>query len=226
MTFEKHFRSESRAASKRLGIVRKSWRVFHDRSVLGRRFRGFVLPVLEYCSAVWCSAADTHLQLLECAVSGARFLTGGVFECDIAHRRSVAVLCMLYKIRCNPVHLLNGALPGHYVPVRVTRGALVALRYTYAAPRCRTTQYSRTFIPLSVSLWDDLANDVFDGVGLAGSRAGPMLFYWPSSSISTIVFYYFSLSLLSVYRLVLWGWGLRTDREYITLSQPCTADLF
>ena len=43
------------------------------------------------------------------AVSGARFLTGGVFECDISHRRSVAVLCMLYKIRCNPVHPLNGA---------------------------------------------------------------------------------------------------------------------
>ena len=33
------------------------------------------------------------------------FLTGGVFECDISHRRSVAVLCMLYKIRCNPVAL-------------------------------------------------------------------------------------------------------------------------
>ena len=58
MTFEKHLRSISRAASKRLGILRKSWRVFHDRSLLGRCFRGFVLPVLEYCSVVWCSAAD------------------------------------------------------------------------------------------------------------------------------------------------------------------------
>ena len=45
-----------------------------------------------------------------------------------------------------------------------------------------------------------------------------------SCSIHTIVFYSFSRSLLSVYRLVLWGWGLRTDRVYITLSQPCTAD--
>ena len=35
------------------------------------------------------SAADTHLKLLDRAVSGARFLAGGVFECDIAHRRSV-----------------------------------------------------------------------------------------------------------------------------------------
>ena len=50
--------------------------MFHDRSLLGRCFRGFVLPVLEYCSAVWRSAADTHLKLLDRAVSGAGFLLG------------------------------------------------------------------------------------------------------------------------------------------------------
>ena len=151
--------------------------MFHDRSLLGRCFRGFVLPVLEYCSAVWCSAADTHLKLLDRAVSSARFLTGGVFECDIAHCRSMAVICLLYKIRCKAMHPLNGALSGPYVPVRVARGALVTHRYTYAPPRCRTSQYSRTFIPLSVSLWNDLANLVFDGVGLAGfkSRANAFL---------------------------------------------------
>ena len=139
--------------------MRKFWRLLHDRSLLGRCFRGFVLPVLE------------------CQFSGSQFLTGGVFECDIAHRRSVAVLCMHYKIRCNPMHTLNSALPGPYVPVPVTRGALVAHRYTYAPPRCRTSQYSRTFIPISVSLWNDLANPVFDGVGLSGfkSRANAFL---------------------------------------------------
>ena len=135
---------------------------------LGEAFGVFFspLPVLEYCSAVWCLAGDTHLKLLDCAVSGAQFLTGGVFECDIAHRRSVAVLCMLHKIRCNPMHPLNGALPGPYVPVWVTRGALVAHQYTYAPSRCRTSQYSRTFISLSVYLWNDLASPVFDSVGL------------------------------------------------------------
>ena len=51
----------------------------------------FVLPILEYCSAVWYSAADTHLKLLDRVISGVRILTGGVFECNIAHRRSLAV---------------------------------------------------------------------------------------------------------------------------------------
>ena len=50
MIFEKHLRSVSRAASQILGILRKSWLVFHDRSLLVRWFRGFVLPVLVYCS--------------------------------------------------------------------------------------------------------------------------------------------------------------------------------
>ena len=52
LTFEKHLRSVSRASSQRSGIWMKSWRVFHDRLVIGRCFWGFVLPVLEYCSAV------------------------------------------------------------------------------------------------------------------------------------------------------------------------------
>ena len=213
MTFEKHIRSVSRAVSQKLGILKKSWRVFHDRALLGRCFRGFVLPVLENCSAVLCSAADTYLKLLDRAVSGARFLTGRVFQCDISHRRSAAVLCMLYMIRCNPVHLLNGALPGPYVPARVRRGALVAHRYTYAPPRCRTLQYNRTFIPFSVSLWNDLANPYSMVWNWRVSRAGPMLLYWPK-----LLYPYYSLllsfrfSCFCLYRLVLWGWCLRTDR--------------
>ena len=70
LTFEKHLRLVSRAASQRLGILMMSWRVVHDRSLLERCFLGFILSVLEYCSAVWCSAADTHLKLLDRASVG------------------------------------------------------------------------------------------------------------------------------------------------------------
>ena len=122
------------------------------------------MPVLEYCSTPWCSTVDIHLKLLDRAVSGARFLTAGVFECDIAHRRSVAVLCMLYKIRCNLMHPLNDVLPGPYVPIRITLCALVAHRYTYVTPCCKTSQYRRTFVNFSVSLWNNLAVPIFDGV--------------------------------------------------------------
>ena len=46
------------------------------------------------------------------------------------------------------------------------------LMHRLAAEPCR-----KTFIPLSVSLWNDVADPVFDGVGLAGfkSRANAFL---------------------------------------------------
>ena len=126
-----------------------------------------------------CSAADSHLKLLDHEVSGASFLTGGVFECHIAHRLSVAVSCLLYKIGCNPVPHLYGALPVPYVKVsvRVIRGALVAHRYNFTPPRCRTLQYRRIFIHLSVSLWNDLADPVFDGVERAGFKSKDKAFF-------------------------------------------------
>ena len=80
-------------------------------------------------------------------------------------------------IRCNPMHPLYGALPEPYVPMRITLGAVIAHRYTYVSPRCRTSQYQRTFIPLSISLFNVLGDPVFNGVGLAGfnSRANVFL---------------------------------------------------
>ena len=57
------------------------------------------------------------------------FLTRGVFECNIANRRSVAVLCMLWTVRCNPMQHLYDALPVPYVSVRVPR--ISVYLYTY-----------------------------------------------------------------------------------------------
>ena len=126
---------------------------------------------------MWCSAADSHLKLLDRVVRSAGFLASGVLDCNLSHCRSVAELYMLFKIKSNPMHPLNSALPLPYVPARVTRGALVAHRHSFAPPRCRTSQYRRTFLPLSVSLWNDLSDPVFNGVGLSGfkSRANAFL---------------------------------------------------
>ena len=162
-----HLRSTvSSAASQKIGILRKSCWVFHDRSLLGRCFRGFVLPVLEYCSAVWCSPADTHVKLLDRCSQWCPFLTGGVFECDIAHRRSVAVMCMLYKIRCNPMHPLMVL----YLDRMCQCGLhavlwlhiCILIRRLAAEPRST----AGLFIPLSVSLWNDLADPVLDSARL------------------------------------------------------------
>ena len=80
---------------------------------------------------------------------------------------------------------------------------------------------------LNAPLWNDFAEPVFDGVGLAGFKSqGQCFFIGINCYISTIFFYYFSLSLHFVYWLVSWCWGLLADRVYITLSQPAPPTSF
>ena len=77
---------------------------------------------------------------------------------------------------------------------------------------CRTSQYRRSFVPLSVSLWNDLSDPVFDGVGLAGfkSRANAFLLAWSALSfLSPTV-----LSFSSFHGLIVSGWDLWTDRVF------------
>ena len=82
-------------------------------------------------------------------------------------------------------------------------------------PRYRTSQYRMTFISLSVSIWNDHGDPVFDGVGLAGFKtiSSASLLTLAASSL-------LSLSLLSLYELVFWATGLQNDRISIILSLP------
>ena len=114
---------------------------------------------------------------------------------------------MVDKIRSKTDELyIYGAVPVPYVPAWVTRGALTAHRSTYivmhlitAGSRCTAgllfpSQYLCGRILLTLWDWRVLS-------------AGPMILYWPKFFLLI-----FSPSLLSFYGLILWGWGLRTDR--------------
>ena len=163
---------------------------------------GLTCPFVQYCSA-----ADTLLKLLDRVVSAARVLTGGVFAYDIAHRRFVELSCMLYKIRRNAMHPLYRPLHLPYVPVCVTRGALVAHRYTYVPPRRRISQYIMTFIPLSVSLERSCRPCLMVQVWRV-SRAGPMFFYWPKL-LAPLLSSVFPFSSVFIYLIMLQGfWSL------------------
>ena len=50
--------------SQKLGILRKSRKIYEDDNILRRCLFSFILPHFEYCSAVLSYAADSHLRLL------------------------------------------------------------------------------------------------------------------------------------------------------------------
>ena len=170
-----------------------------------------------------------------------QFFNWGVFEsrewpCKVAHSKSVAVLwlCILYKIWCkpNPLHPLYGALP---VPVQVTCGTVnlrrlwshigSLMRILTAEHRsiarllfafqhfCETvlvTQYSMASWRGIGGFQEHLEQGQCLFIGLAARSL------FVSSCFSFLFFHSME------YGLGLWGWGLRTDRVLIVLSQACT----
>ena len=125
LTFEKQVRAIAASASMRVGILRKTMSVFRDVAVVAKCFWAFILPVLEYCSPVWMSAATSHLSLLDRVVSQVGRLSGGSVSCDLWHRRKVASLSVFFKIDSLVDHPVRGLFPAQYVLRRPTRGALL-----------------------------------------------------------------------------------------------------
>ena len=160
---------------------------------------GFCPAVLEYCPAVWCSAADTHLKLLNRVVSGARFLTGSVFECDIAHRRSVAILCICIRSGATRCTLLMVLFPD-----RMCQCGLHAVLWSHIGSlmRCLVAEPRSIAGPLFLSQCPSgtILLALYSMVwNWHVSSAGPMLFHWPkllNPYYSLLLFFAFSSSYL------------------------------
>ena len=171
LTFEDHIRSVSSSLAQKIGLLRKSFKIFNDRSVLKNCFNSFILPCFEYCAPVWSSAADSHLKLLDRNLNAIKILIPDI-KVDLWHRRSVGSLCLLFKIFKNNRHPLHASLPEAYQPVRVTRYAVNANSLAFSPIRCRTVQYSRSFIPAAIKQWNELPSEIVESEELQEFKIG------------------------------------------------------
>ena len=150
-TFERHIRSISSSVAQKIGLLRKSFRIFGDHDVLLRCFNSFILP----CSPVWSSAADSHLKLLDKNLRACKFLIPNL-TISLQHRCFISSLCMLYKIFHNPSHSPHSELPNLFHTRRVTRDSLSVNSLFFSPMRFHTSQYSRCFIPATTKFWNEL----------------------------------------------------------------------
>ena len=74
-------------------------------------FRSFVLPLLEYCSPVWMSAAARDLSLLDRITRGGRFLFPNCGSYDLDHQRIISCLSMFHKFYFNRELPLSSLIP-------------------------------------------------------------------------------------------------------------------
>jgi hypothetical protein len=140
MTFENYVRSVATCSSQKIGLMKLAWRTFGSVEVFQRCFNCFVLPLLEYCSQVWFSAADCHFKLLDSVVRRAASMMDGTIPSDLSHRRVVSALCLMYKYFFREGQPLVSFLPQRFVPVRSTRRTDALHSYAMNTIRCRTVQ--------------------------------------------------------------------------------------
>ena len=142
-----------------------------------------------FCSVVL--GCDTHLKLLNCVVSGASFLTGGLFEFDLTHRRSVAVLWMLYKIRCNSMHPLYLYLSrmGRCVFAILSSHIGTLMHLLAAESESRSTE--RFLFPCQYLYLTILVTPYLMVCDWRVLRAGRMPLYWPSCSLPILSLLFF-----------------------------------
>ena len=110
-------------------------------------------------------------------------------------------VCCIIKIRCNPMHPLNGALPGPYLPGRVHA---VPWSHIGILPRHLTAERRSTagfLFPSKCPSGTILLTPYSMVWDWRVSRAVPMLFHWPKLLYpyhSLLIFFPFPSSCLKV----------------------------
>ena len=136
LAFEKPVRAIAASALRRVCILRKTMSVFRDVAVVTKCFWAFKLPVLEYCSPVWMSAATSHLLLLD-HVAGQVSRLIKRWKCQLrslAQAQSGISECLLQN-RSLVDHPVRGLYSAQYVLRRLTRAAIAAHSRSFEMPR-------------------------------------------------------------------------------------------
>jgi hypothetical protein len=170
-TWFDHIKSTSDSSMKRLGVLRSLTYTF-DRKTLETLYFSFIRSSMEYAAAVWDSCSINEANILEnVQVEAARTVTGLPKYCSIAFlysevswnnlqsRRKIKKLILMYKIVNNiaPSYLtdLLPPLVGNQVVRYQLRNNKDIRNY-----RTRTSLFQNSFFPSTISLWNDLDENI------------------------------------------------------------------
>ena len=92
------------------------------------------------------------MGLLDSIVRSAERLCEGDV-CCLEHRRKISALCLFCEIYHRVDHLMNEYL-NHIVAARNTRASSDLGELALMTSRCKTNEFSQSFLPADVRLWD------------------------------------------------------------------------
>ena len=169
LSWKEHIASISSAANKKVGILACLKHIL-DRKTLTTMYMSFIRPSLEYGNVIWCNCNSAENDILESIQKRAlRIITGAIIRTPtnciyeeagietLKVRRERNVLIYFHKI-------VNGLVPNYLNELKPlsTRRERYGLRrqLNFLAPRCRISKYQKSFLPLAVSLWNNLDDSI------------------------------------------------------------------
>ncbi len=163
VSWKKHIKECACKARQRLGCL-QSHKYRLNRKSIEQCYLSFVRPIMEYGSVIFDAANKEDLDILtEIEKEALRVITGARKRCIIENlyndfkwpsleeRRELQKIATIGKIIIKrfPNYLVQD-LPTYYANTRTNR------RNTFAIPKSRHDYYSRSFVPASVELWNNL----------------------------------------------------------------------
>ena len=119
---------------------------------LKKAFFAFILPSFECCMLVWLTAANSHLELLDRALSNLMFILPDLSS-NLDKHSKVGCQTLLFRILNNPQHPLYSKLPGSYLQRRITRYVLSLIDRAFSAITFEFKQFHVVFYRLLARFW-------------------------------------------------------------------------
>ena len=142
-----------------------------DRDSLIKLYIAYVRPLIEYGCQVWCNISEGDKEAIENIQIKAARVALGVKKgtspelmyselgwLPLETRRNQQKLCMLFKILNDKAPKLLKMLK----PKAISRRNSYNTRNTadLDPPKCKTEQYSKSFFPSTIKLWNQLPRDL------------------------------------------------------------------
>ncbi|XP_050668852.1 uncharacterized protein LOC126968081 [Leptidea sinapis] len=165
--FRGHLEGKAKLASKKLGVINRARQYFKPAHILAL-YKAQVRPHMKYCCHLWSGAPQYQLDPFDRVQRRAARIVGDGVLCErldhLALRRDVASLCVFYRIyhgECSE-DLFN-LIPAAEFHLRTTRHKLRYHPHHLDVWRSSTVRFSRSFLPRTTKLWNELPCAVFPG---------------------------------------------------------------
>ena len=172
LTWSQHIASQSKKAAQMLGCLARARHLIppHHMTTL---YKAKIRPLLEYCSTVWGSACDTHLNLLDQVEKRAARIVGPTFKVpyNLSTRRVTGGLALIHKLlQGRGSEELQLLLPPFNIQSSYAlRSNSNVHQFTFNIPFCRTESRKRSFRIQFSTLWNALPPTIANP-GLSATR--------------------------------------------------------